>query len=134
MQGMLHPLTPDDLRALQAQAPAAPHCACSVGTCAGWRSLPPERWPAPRMQAVGTLRDAEVYEPSFEELHPQGTRYESADAPVAPHFYPYNRCTLFRCADCQRLLLRYTEAGGYYVDERVRELAPGLPVLGDRPL
>ena len=34
MQGMLHPLTPDDLRALQAQAPAAPHCACSVGTCA----------------------------------------------------------------------------------------------------
>ena len=106
MQGMLHPLTPDELRALQAQAPAAPHCACSVGACAGWRSLPPERWPAARMQAVGTLRDADVYEPSFEELHPQGTRYESADAPVAPHFYPYNRCTLFRCADCQRLLLR----------------------------
>ena len=89
---MNHPLPPDELRALQAQAPAAPHCACSVGACAGWRSLPPERWPAARMQAVGTLRDADVYEPSFEELHPQGTRYESADAPVAPHFYPYNRC------------------------------------------
>ena len=50
--GMNHPLPPDELRALQAQAPAAPHCACSVGAYAGWRSLPPERWPAARMQAA----------------------------------------------------------------------------------
>lgn len=124
-------LTPDALRRLQASAPGTPHCRCSVGACASWTSLPPERWPAARMQALGTLRDPALYEPSFEELHPLGTRYDSADAPVAPHFYPYNRCSLYRCDDCQRLLLRYTEAGGYYVDERVRELAPGLPLLDD---
>ena len=124
-------LTADDLRHLQAHAPAAPACRCGVGACDGWVSLSPERWPMAQMQAIGTLRDMAVHEPSFEELHPHGTRYESPDAPVAPHFYPYNRCDLYRCTGCQRLLLRYTEAGGYYVDERERVLAPGLPVLDD---
>ena len=124
-------LTADDLRQLQTHAPAAPACRCGVGACDGWVSLSPERWPTAQMQAIGTLRDMAVHEPSFEELHPHGTRYESPAAPVAPHFYPYNRCDLYRCTGCQRLLLRYTEAGGYYVDERVRVLAPGLPVLDD---
>ena len=124
-------LTADDLRQLQTHAPAAPACRCGVGACDGWVSLSPERWPTAQMQPIGTLRDVNVYEPSFEELHPHGTRYESPAAPVAPHFYPYNRCDLSRCTACQRLLLRYTEAGGYYVDERVRVLAPGLPVLDD---
>lgn len=118
-----------ELRTLQAQAPRQPRCRCSVGACAGWTSLAEERWPADRMQPLGTLRDPEVAEPTFEERHPQGTRYDDAAAPVAPGYFPYNRCDLWRCADCQRLLLRYTEFGGYYVDHRVREFGPELPVL-----
>ena len=121
--------TAAELRALQADSPAQPHCICGVGACAGWTSITEERWPAPQMQAVATLRDPEVYEPTFEERHPRGTRYDSPDAPVAVKFFPYNRCELFRCGQCQRQLLRYTEFGGYYVDHRVRELAPGTEIL-----
>lgn len=121
--------TADELRALQAQAPAATPCTCGVGRCAGWTSLTEERWPAAQMQHVGTLRDPDVAEPTYEEQHPNGTRYDSADAPVAIAFFPYNRCELWRCSVCQRLLLRYTEYGGYYVDHRVRELGPATPIL-----
>lgn len=124
-----HIATPAELRALQAQSPAQPDCRCGVGRCEGWTSLTEERWPAAQMTRVGTLRDPEAYEPTYEELHPQGTRYESPDAPVALAFFPYNRCELWRCRACQRQLLRYTEYGGYYVDHRVRELGPHTPVL-----
>ena len=118
-----------ELRTLQVESPSQPRCACGVGACAGWTSLTEERWPADQMQAVATLRDPELYEPTFEERHPGGTRYDSPDAPVAVKFFPYNRCELWRCKQCQRQLLRYTEFGGYYVDHRVRELSPTLEIL-----
>jgi hypothetical protein len=81
------------------------------------------------MQAVATLRDPQEAEPTFEERHPHGTRYDDPQAPLASSYYPYNRCDLWRCMDCQRLLLRYTEFGGYYIDHRVREFGPGMQVL-----
>lgn len=109
------------LRSLAA-APSAGRCSCAVGACAGWESLPEERWPAARMVRAGTLRDPQTDEPTFEEFHPQGTRYGSPDAPVSLAHFPYNRCEVFSCQDCRRVLLRYTEYGGYYVDHRVREL------------
>lgn len=81
------------------------------------------------MQLVASLRDPEMAEPTFEECHPRGTRYDSADAPVAVSYFPCNRCDLWRCKTCQRLLLRYTEFGGYYVDHRMRELSTQLDIL-----
>jgi hypothetical protein len=78
---------------------------------------------------VGSLRDLEIAEPTFEEQHPNGTRYESAAAPVAVKFFPYNRSEVWHCTQCQRHLMRYTEFGGYYVDHRVRALTPDLPLL-----
>ena len=78
------------------------------------------------MQQVATLRDPEVYEPTFEEHHPNSTRYDSADAPVALKFFPYNRCDVFACNRCQQQVLRYTEFGGYYVDHRARRLDAAL--------
>jgi hypothetical protein len=92
-----------------------------------------ERWPADRMTPVATLRDPQVNEPTFEEWHPHGTRYDAPDAPVAPRHFPYNRCDLWHCRQCQRHLLRYTEFGGYYVDPRVRVLDPAL-IADDAPL
>jgi hypothetical protein len=88
-----------------------------------------ERWPANRMTQLATLRDPDLYEPTFEEHHPQGTRYDSPAAPVALKFFPYNRCELWRCGQCQRHLLRYTEYGGYYLDQRVRALSDHLDIL-----
>ena len=118
-----------ELRAFQAQAASATPCTCGLGPCAGWTPLTEERWPAAQLEALGTLRDPELYEPTFEELHPEGTRYDSPTAPVAPQHFPYNRSELWRCGPCGRVLMRYTEFGGYYVDHRVRELGPTLPVL-----
>ena len=118
-----------ELRALQAQAASATPCTCGLGACAGWTPLTEERWPAAQLEAVGTLRDPEVYEPTFEERHPGGTRYDSPEAPVAAQYFPYNRSEVWRCKGCTRVLMRYTEFGGYYVDHRVRELGPGLEIL-----
>jgi hypothetical protein len=117
------------LRALLNASSTAKPCSCALGPCAGWESLTEERWPAAQMQAVATLRDPDVAEPTFEEQHPNGTRYESVDAPVAIQSFPYNRCDIWRCSQCERHLMRYTEFGGYYMDHRVRELAPNLPLL-----
>lgn len=119
----------DELKALLAHSAAAQTCHCGLGSCAGWESLTEERWPAAQMQARATLRDPDIYEPTFEEQHPNGTRYDSPDAPVAVKFFPYNRCDLWRCTQCQRHLLRYTEYGGYYVDHRVRALSEQLDII-----
>ena len=117
------------LRAVLDRSSAAKPCSCALGACAGWESLTEDRWPASQLRPIATLRDPEVAEPSFEERHPDGTRYASPDAPVAVKFFPYNRCDLWHCAQCQRHLLRYTEFGGYYVDHRVRAIDAGLSVL-----
>jgi len=113
-----------ELRSLLEDASAASSCACGLGHCAGWTSITEERWPAAQMTQVATLRDPEVCEPTFEEYHPHGTRYDSPEAPVALAYFPYNRCDVWQCRSCCRHMLRYTEFGGYYVDHRVRELSP----------
>jgi hypothetical protein len=120
-------LDADALRAL-AQPVRASECKCTVGRCPAWESITEDRWPAQQMRQLGTLRDPELYEPTFEEHHPGGTRYDSADAPIAAKYFPYNRCDVFACTQCARHLLRYTEFGGYYVDHRVRELRADLLV------
>lgn len=117
-----------ELRALQTEAPGEQPCACGLAVYTGWTSLTEERWPAALMTQLATLRDPEVHEPTFEEYHPTGTRYDDPTAPVALAWFPYNRSDVWRCGTCRRLVLRYTEFGGYYVDHRVRLLNPALIV------
>ena len=78
---------------------------------------------------VGTLRDETVEEPTLQEHHPHGTHGWLPDAPIALTHYPYNRCDVWQCATCSRAYLRYTEYGGYYEDERVRQVDPVLVIL-----
>ena len=101
-------------------------CNCRLQRCVGWESITETEWPSTQMQWVGTLRDPEVLEPTFEEHHPNGTRYDSSDAPIAVKHFPYNRCDVFACSRCQQHVLRYTEFGGYYVDHRARRLDQNL--------
>ncbi len=77
------------------------------------------------MTAVGTLRDPAIDEPTLEEFHLQGSRYDSPNAPIATAFFPYNQCDVWHCNRCERQLMRYTEFGGYNVDPRVRVLEVG---------
>lgn len=112
--------TPEALR--QLADPSHTPCQCSLQHCSGWESVSDAVWPAQQMTQMATLRDPDIHEPTFEEHHPNGTRYESADAPVALTFFPYNRCDVHACQQCHQLVLRYTEFGGYYVDQRARRL------------
>ena len=86
-----------------------------------------------RFEGIGTLMDDPYDEPTFVEFHPDGTRYESADAPIVPAYYPYNRCTVARCLDCCRHYLRYNEAGGYFTELRIRALQPELLINAEAP-
>ncbi|SFQ41176.1 hypothetical protein SAMN05216567_115134 [Variovorax sp. OK605] len=110
----------------QASAPSASPCPCRLQGATAWESITEERWPAALMQQVGTLRDPELYEPTFEESHPKGTRYDSPEAPLSVLHFPFNRCDVYRCTSCTRLVLRYTEFGGYYIDHRVRVVDAAL--------
>lgn len=122
-------LNADDLRNVSRSKPG--QCTCALKVCQGWDSVGDERWPVAQMQPVGTLRPPPSEEPvelTFEEYHPNGTRYESPQAPIAPGFFPFNRCDVFACGHCGCAVLKYTEYGGYYVDHRVRLVDPDLVV------
>lgn len=122
---MKHIASSTELRQALAAGQAPQACSCALGACTAWESLAEYRWEAAQMSPVGTLRDPAIDEPTLEEKHPQGTRYDSPDAPIAPAFFPYNQCDVWHCQRCERHLLRYTEFGGYNVDPRVRELDAG---------
>ena len=115
------------LRRLAEASPRQPCVACAAVRAPGWEALPSSLDRA-ALRKVGTLRRAEVEDPTLEEHHPGGTHAWSPDAPIAPAFFPYNRCEVWQCARCARAFLRYTEYGGYYVEERIRELRPELVV------
>ena len=122
---MKHIASSTELRTALAAVKPPLACSCALGACTAWESLAEYRWEASQMSAVGTLRDPAIDEPTLEEKHPQGTRYDSPEAPIAPAFFPYNQCDVWHCQRCDRHLLRYTEFGGYNVDPRVRELDAG---------
>lgn len=115
------PLSAAELLQLAQTSPD--QCNCVLQACRGWESVSDERWPAAHMRSAGTLRQPlpeGQTEATFEEYHPEGTRYESPQAPIAPAFFPFNRCDVYACHRCGCVALKYTEYGGYYVDHRVR--------------
>ncbi len=111
-----------------ARARTAAACpACDALACPGWEALP-AGFARGVLERVGTLRDPALDDPTVAEHHPAGTHVWSADAPIAPGWFPYNRCDAWRCQACARAFLRYTEVGGYYAEERIRELDAALVV------
>jgi hypothetical protein len=98
---------------------------CAELHAPGWESVTAPLG-VPRLEPVGTLRDPAVDEPTLEERHAPGTSYWHARAPIVPTHFPFNRCTVWRCPRCHRGFLQYTEAGGYYVDHRLRQIDPTL--------
>lgn len=103
-------------------------CKCALGACPGWESFTEDRWSKTQMTQLGSLRNMADHSPTQDEHHPAGTRYASSEAPIAVDFFPYNVSDVYACKSCGRLLLRYTEFGGYYVDHRVRQCRPELIV------
>jgi hypothetical protein len=123
------PLDSTQLKALAKQS--LDQCTCALKICKGWESVSNDRWPSKQLKLEGTLRRELAQgetELSFEEFHPNGTRYDSPDAPVALNYFPYNRADVFGCQQCGCAVLKYTEYGGYYVDQRVRLLDAALVI------
>jgi hypothetical protein len=119
-------LSGDELISLARRTEVKTSCArCSELVCPGWESLPGS-FDRACLRRVGTLRREGDEDPTLKEHHPAGTHAWSTDAPIAPAYFPYNRCDVWQCAACARLFLRYTEYGGYYEDERIRALTPDL--------
>lgn len=118
-------LDAEQLKRLAESHTGQPCPACAAIKAPGWEAMPTtlER---DRLCKVGTLRRPEIEDPTLEEYHPEGTNAWSPDAPIAPAFFPYNRCDGWQCVQCGRPFLRYTEYGGYYVEERIRELRASL--------
>lgn len=115
-------LTGADLISLASLDAAQADCAtCHTLVCPGWESLP-VYFDASKLRRVGTLRDEAAADPTVEEYHPDSTHTWSPEAPIAAAFFPYNRCDVYLCVSCSRPFLRYTEYGGYYIDERIREV------------
>lgn len=111
---------------------AGPGCpACASIRAPGWEALP-STLDRGVLRPVATLRAPGEEDPTLQEHHPAGTHAWSPQAPIAPRFFPYNRCEVCECARCRRPFLRYTEYGGYYQEERVRELDAARVV--DAPL
>ncbi|MFL9924518.1 hypothetical protein PQR62_09590 [Herbaspirillum lusitanum] len=126
-------LDADQLKQLARQSAAiVASCICDNSVFAGWGSLPLSL-PENQLEDIGTLLQDAYVEPSFVEYHPDGSRYESPTAPVAVHYFPYNRCNVARCTLCGRHYLRYVEAGGYFVDRRIRALLDAT-LVSDAPL
>lgn len=106
-------------------------CKCTAKALAGWESP----WVSSddnHLHNLGTLSNADEDELTISEYHPAGTHYWSPDAPIAPRYYPYNRCTVSECQLCGRCYLRYSESGAYHIEARIRYLDPALIV--DAPL
>jgi hypothetical protein len=101
----------------------SPCSVCAALVCPGWESVR-GGFDASVLDCIGTLRDSADEEPTVAEYHPNGTHGWSPDAPIALDYFPYNRCDVWACKACGRPFLRYIEYGGYYVDERIRELNP----------
>jgi hypothetical protein len=119
-------MTADDLVALANMPGARAGCStCSPLACKGWESVP-GGFERSSLQRVGTLCDPSDEDPTLAEYHPAGTHGWSADAPIALGWFPYNRCDVWQCVGCGRPFLRYTEFGGYYTDERIREVQADL--------
>jgi hypothetical protein len=115
------------LRLAQASNAVTVPCSCVAVSLAAWQALPLSLELA-RFEDVGTLVDDPYDEPTFAEYHPAGTHYADAAAPIAPRYYPFNRCSVARCMQCERIYLRYNEAGGYFTELRIRALQPDLLV------
>jgi hypothetical protein len=119
----------EDLIAMAQAVDADAGCrSCAALVCKGWESLP-GGFDRSSLRQVGTLRDPDEEDPTLSEYHPTGTHGWSDDAPIALGWFPYNRCDVWKCAGCSRPFLRYTEFGGYYSDERIREVQAGLVLL-----
>jgi hypothetical protein len=130
-QEMLKELNRSELLEIANSSPSKKNClSCTPLVCNGWETVP-GTFNLNSLRAIGTLRIDGAAE-CWDEDHPHGTNLWSENAPISIQYHPYNRSDVCECQECGRKYLRYTEYGGYYVDERIRALNPKLITKSNR--
>jgi hypothetical protein len=125
---MFTPLAlPELLHLAQRSSAVTAPCSCIGKSLVGWEGMPVSLKES-QLRKVASLVAAEEEDLTLDEYHPHGTHYWSPDAPIAPQFFPYNRCGVWECVLCNRHFLRYAEAGAYHIEQRIRALDPALIV------
>ncbi|KMQ80325.1 hypothetical protein BPMI_02419 [Candidatus Burkholderia pumila] len=81
---------------------------CTKTPLDGWQ-LQPLSIDETMLVQIGTLTSPNDPEPTYVEYPAGASQYWSPDAPIAPRYFPYNRCDIWACSKCGRLYLRYTE-------------------------
>ncbi|WP_426149874.1 hypothetical protein [Pseudomonas sp. DC3000-4b1] len=118
------------LASLAARACSGAACGCLKHDLRGWA-----HWPVgyreEDFRKIGTLQLKPVEDCTLDEYHPQATIYWSAEAPIAPAYYPYNQSSVWECVHCQRAYLRHDDDGAYHVAPRIRLVQAGLVVEAD---
>ena len=124
---MINKISRDQLLQIASSPKGAGKCPhCSSLSCPGWVSVP-GYFDLGKLKVLGTLA-SESTEECWDEYHPAGTNLWSDSAPISVQHHPYNRSDVRECIHCKRTFLHYTEYGGYYLDERIRELDAALIV------
>ncbi len=121
-------MTLDELKSLaDASAAVTQPCACAIDSYREWTRVPVD-FPESHLRTVGTVFDDLDDVATYAEYHPHGTTYWSADAPIAPRYYPYNDAQVAQCALCGRCALHHVERAGHCPEPRIRVLDPRLIV------
>ncbi|MEY3950706.1 MAG: hypothetical protein RJB21_464 [Pseudomonadota bacterium] len=115
-----------ELKSLASLANDAPCINCASHNFSSWETIL-STFDREAIQMVGTLQVPHT-DKVWDEYHPSGTDQWSPNAPIAIRHHPYNSSDVYQCTKCQTVYLRYTEYGGYYVDERIRVVKPELVV------
>jgi len=102
-------------------------CDCLARDLKGWASWP-VGYREEAFTEIGTLARYPSEEATIDEYHPGGTTYWSPNAPIAPRYYPYNQCTVWRCHSCERVYIRHNDDGAYHVERRIRQLQEALVI------
>jgi hypothetical protein len=101
-------------------------CSCIRGLSRGWETLPKVLEASDLLRFIGEIPTDRAQELSLDEYHPNGTHFWSEDAPVCFEFFPYNISSIWGCKRCSRAFLRFTEAGAYHSEQRIRILRAPL--------
>lgn len=117
-------LTPENIRQIaELSSLESADCSCVRGLSQGWETLPKVLEASNLLRFIGEVRVDKEQDLTLDEYHPNGTHFWSEDAPVRFEFFPYNISSIWGCKRCSRAFLRFTEAGAYHSEQRIRILS-----------
>ena len=120
-------LTPENIRQIaELSSLESTACSCIRGLSLGWETLPKALEQSNLLRFIGDITIDKEHDLTLDEYHPNGTHFWSEDAPVCFEFFPYNISSIWGCKRCSRAFLRFTEAGAYHSEQRIRILRTPL--------